>query len=169
MKLTFKIVNLHEFTTAMQALTAADGRQAMVKAEMAELQRMTESSFRSERYRPAPWPPLKASTVKMFSHARKREANKRKGRISPLIDNAVLVRSFIYEAGPDGSWLASDTDYAKYHQWGTRKMPARPFVPVTGDWGREQVPTPVAATNLLKASRTALRIAAQRAGLKTGR
>ena len=35
--------------------------------------------------------------------------------------------------------MTSDAPYAKYHQLGTKKMPARPFVPALGPPGQEQL------------------------------
>lgn len=51
------------------------------------------------------------------------------GTVSPLIDTGRLWHSVTSQ----GAAVTSDAPYAKYHQLGTKKMPARPFVPVKPD------------------------------------
>ena len=51
------------------------------------------------------------------------------GTVSPLIDTGRLWHSVTSQ----GAAVTSAAPYAKYHQLGTKKMPARPFVPVKPD------------------------------------
>ena len=64
----------------------------------------------------------------------------------------------------EGAELHNTQEYAPYHQWGTKKMPARPFVPVTGKYGAEQEPTEVAEKRMQRAGEAAWRKSAKEAG-----
>ncbi len=60
-------------------------------------------------------------------------ARKKKGRTSPLIDTGALFRSIrVAEPQGDSVEITSDRPYATYHQFGTTRMPARPFIPAIG-------------------------------------
>ena len=50
------------------------------------------------------------------------------------------------------------------NQWGTKKMPARPFVPVTGEYGGELTPTAKAEKRMRRAGEAAWRDKAREAG-----
>ncbi len=72
-------------------------------------------AFRESKLRPSPWAPRKDKTSKH----------------PLLIKSGLLWRSFRSRVtGPDTVTVGSDREYAKYHQLGTKKMPARPFYPV---------------------------------------
>ena len=51
------------------------------------------------------------------------------GSVSPLIDTGRLWQSVTSQ----GAAVTSDAPYAAFHQFGTKKMPARPFVPAKSD------------------------------------
>jgi phage gpG-like protein len=95
----------------------------VLRAAGAALAAASTRTFREPDFRPAPWAPLKPETLK-----------RKKGRGGILIDNALLWRS-ILAAEPSGNEVEVGTDrtYALFHQFGTRRMPARPFIPVQGD------------------------------------
>lgn len=54
----------------------------------------------------------------------------RSGRVrgSILVDTGLLLRSITHEAARDSVIVGSGMLYARYHQEGTAKMPARPFL-----------------------------------------
>jgi HK97 gp10 family phage protein len=65
------------------------------------------------------WPPLKPETI-----ARKMTGD------SPLLETGALRDSITHNVDPSGKEAAvgTDLDYAKYLEFGTSKMPARPFL-----------------------------------------
>ena len=72
-------------------------------------------AFTDASLRPSPWAPRKD----------------KKSTHPLLIKNGHLWKSFRSRVtGPDTVTVGSDREYAKYHQLGTKKMPARPFYPV---------------------------------------
>lgn len=99
------------------------GRAKVLKAGGHAIAAMATRAFRDESLRPSPWLPLAKKTL----------AKKAAGRTSPLIDTGALFRS-IRVAQPEGDSveIASDRPYATYHQFGTTRMPARPFIPAIG-------------------------------------
>jgi len=95
--------------------------------------------------RPAPWAKLNFSTLVGWISGRKTAWTK-KGRMSKsgkeawrgrkiLTRTGRLRRSFTYRAFANRVDLQTNVKYALFHQLGTRKMPARPFLLVqTEDW-----------------------------------
>lgn len=166
MQITLEFKDAAKLEVALKAVVCDAARQSVAHAAATELKRMTEQNFRSETYRAAAWPPLAKSTAGGMSAPRKRAAKKRKGGAAkPLIDTATLMRSFSVERGVEGAALITTQDYANYHQFGTVKMPARPIVPVTGEYGGEATPTPKAEKALQRAANAALRVVIAKAGL----
>ncbi|MGI5868672.1 MAG: hypothetical protein ACOX9C_04400 [Kiritimatiellia bacterium] len=171
MSVSFEFSGGEEFNRALRALGSDAAMRAVAMEAAEELKIMTELSFNSASMRPAEWLPLSGATEAGLSKARKRAAKKR-GAAKPLIDTGTLMKSFsIEDAGPDGATLASDTaankgrQYAAYHQHGTKKMPARPFVPAVGGYNEVAKPTDKARRRLETAMKRALAAAARRAGL----
>ena len=71
-------------------------------------------AFRTPSFRPSPWAPRKGG-----------------GRHPLLIRSGALRQSVFWKfSGDDAVVVGSDRKYAAYHQHGTKRMPARPFVPV---------------------------------------
>ena len=172
MKLTLKIEGLDKLQAALGKVASEAARKSMVDAAAQVLRQMSEQNFRSEKNRPAPWPALAQSTVRGLSKKRKKGAAKRTGGARPLIDTGTLMRSLrIENVTGEGADLVSDRDYAGYHQFGSVKRanhpPARPFVPVTGEYGGDLTPTPSAEKRMLRAAEDALKAAAKAAGFKT--
>lgn len=102
------------------------GRALVLKAGGHAVAAMATRSFRDPSLRPTPWPELSPKTLK----------KKAKGRTTILIDTGTLFRSVRVNA-PDGDSveIVSDRFYATFHQFGTKKMPSRPFIPATGGEG----------------------------------
>ena len=94
-------------------------RKKVLAAGGTVLARDTRLTWKEPGRRPAPWAPLAEKTVK------------RKGHDKLLYDTGKL-RDSIRMSPPTPSQVEIDTDtpYAIYHQRGTGKMPARPFIPV---------------------------------------
>lgn len=87
-------------------------------------------AFRTPQMRPSPWAPRKPSyTVTV---------NKKTGRKAKKIDDhPLLIKSGSLRQsigwklrGGDSVVVGTDKQYAGYHQFGTKHMPARPFMPV---------------------------------------
>lgn len=122
-------INTHKMEADLRHLLGkvqGPGRALILKAGGHAVASISTRAFRDESLRPAPWLPVKPATQK----------RKKKGRTSTLIDEVKLFRS-IRANNPAGETveIVSDRFYASFHQFGTKKMPARPFVPATGGAG----------------------------------
>ena len=74
----------------------------------------TTEAFRNPNYRPSPWAPRKDT----------------KATHPLLIKSGDLRRNFrSVVTGPDTVVVGTKVKYAGYHQFGTKRMPARPFFP----------------------------------------
>ena len=87
-------------------------------------------AFRTPSFRPSPWAPRKPVYTVTVNKKTKKKTRK-------LDDHPLLIRSgalrqsvFWKFSGDDAVVVGSDRKYAAYHQHGTKRMPARPFVPV---------------------------------------
>ena len=83
----------------------------------------TVKHFQIEEGPAGKWAPLKASTV----------ARKRGGAGQILTDTGRLRGSVMSIVGSDMVEIGTNVHYGKYHQGGTRRMVARPFVGLTAD------------------------------------
>lgn len=83
------------------------------------MEEMSRDSFRNESVRPKEWEELAASTLAA-----------KKGRGGLLIDSSDLVHSFETVLGSNQAEVGTNVFYAPFHQTGTKKMPARPFMPL---------------------------------------
>ena len=94
---------------------AAAKRRALA-AIGTEVTSRTTLAFRTASMRPAPWAPRKPS--------------KRDDGHPLLIRSGGLQKNFRSEVtGHDTVVVGTMVEYARYHQFGTKKMPARPFFP----------------------------------------
>jgi len=99
------------------------GRARVLEAGAAAVVAEGTRAFRDASARPAAWPELAASTLK-----------KKAGKGNLLIDTGALVQSIV--AGPASDErveVGTDRPYAPFLQSGTKKMPARPFMPWTDE------------------------------------
>ena len=71
------------------------------------------------------WKPLAESTI------RRRKKHHKRGQMKILQDTGELRRSIAYEAGNNSVKVGSILKYARTHQFGRGKIPARPFLGVT--------------------------------------
>lgn len=69
------------------------------------------------------WQPLKAATIK----------RRRQGSSKPLIDTGTLRGSLTAVAGASAILVGTNVPYAGFHQFGTVRVPARPYLPFTAD------------------------------------
>ena len=92
-------------------------KQQALKAIGAEVKSQAERSFRHPQYRASPWAPRKES---------KRDDG------HPLLIKSGALRQSIGSKieGTDTVVVGTDRKYARYHQTGTKNMPARPVFPV---------------------------------------
>lgn len=73
-----------------------------------------QQAFRTSAFRPAPWAPRKD----------------KKAKHPLLIRSGNLRQSITWRwNGDDAVVVGSPAKYARYHQFGTKRMPARPFFP----------------------------------------
>ena len=195
--ISWGVSGLKEVEDKLKRLGSDDTRRRANLAGARVLVSMATQAFRVPSMRPAPWPPLAASTLgragasskgakearaksaewhakavkiaengaalkgrKLESALRRAEAASKKAREwkgkakaaaakaaenrQPLYDTGALSQSMTLKIGAGKAGVASDRPYAAYHQYGTKKMPARPFVPALGSPGSEQL-TPRAA------------------------
>ena len=70
------------------------------------------------------WKPLAEST-------KRRKKRHKRGQMKILHDTGALRRSIAYEAGNNSVKVGSVLKYARTHQFGRGKIPARPFLGVT--------------------------------------
>jgi phage gpG-like protein len=102
--------------------------------------------------RPEKWAPLKPSSIRARAYrhrrgssARAKRARKKAievmmaGNIRPLIDTGTLMRSVTARTPTAGSIrkltktelvIGTNVEYAPYHQYGTKYIPARPFLQI---------------------------------------
>jgi len=83
------------------------------------------AAWRDESMRPVPWRPLKPATV---------ERKEKAGKTAMLIFERHMQQSLrVGVPSGDKIEVGSDAFYAPFHQFGTAKMPARPFIPMKND------------------------------------
>lgn len=87
-------------------------------------------AFRTPKLRPSPWAPRKPSYIVTVNKKTKKKTRKLDDH--PLLIKSGVLRQSINWKLEDGDTVVIGTDkkYAGYHQLGTKKMPARPFMPV---------------------------------------
>lgn len=123
--ITIKINN-HKFEADLRRLAnkvQGPGRAQILKAGGVAIASSATRAFRDAGLRPAPWPPVKPATLKA----------KKKGRTTVLVDTGALMRSIrVNQPVGDRVEIVTDRFYATFHQFGTARMPARPFIPATG-------------------------------------
>ena len=111
-------------TPALKAkLAKIKNKAPVLKAAGAALAGIAVGAFRDASLRPAEW------------DEKVTDATLRKpGRSGLLLDRKNLWQSILAKAPEtDGVEVVTNAEYGIYHQFGTRKMPARPFFPVVGD------------------------------------
>lgn len=111
-------VDTSKFDRMMSDFPAALARakKSALEAIGAEVKSQAERAFKHPHYRPSPWAPRKS------------------GGTWPLLvkhPNGGLRASIESKLdGDDTVVVGTDKEYAGYHQFGTKHMPARPFMPI---------------------------------------
>lgn len=76
-----------------------------------------------------PWAPLTTAYL---------EQKRRKNKILKILQReGDLIRTIVYNAEKDFVEVGTNRDYGEYHQFGTSKMPARPYLGVNPEDERE--------------------------------
>lgn len=105
---------------AMMRRTTDLGPAMKVGAE--SVNRLLKTSFQESRTPTGTsWKPLDPETVK----------RRRKQSSKPLIDTGVLRNSTYARGGARTIYFGTNIGYAGFQQFGTRRIPARPFMPIT--------------------------------------
>lgn len=113
---------------------------------------LTKRAFNDASLRPLPWPPLKNASPK-GKRAKSTGRFVKTGAHAPLKKSGALWQSpRITEIGTNFVKFGTDRPYAKYHQFGTKHIPARPFFPFDAS-GKM---TPTALQKVEAAARKAL-------------
>ncbi|MBR1836834.1 MAG: hypothetical protein IJ783_06060 [Kiritimatiellae bacterium] len=199
MAISYGIMGLKEVEDTLRRLGSADTRRRANLAGARVLVSDTMQAFTQPAFRPAPWPPLAASTLgragasskgakearakakewhgkatalaaagaglsgkkleanlkksaaaakkaKEWKAKAKTAASKAAGSRQPLMDTKHLYQSISLKADTEKAGVTSDAKakksdfpYAVVHQYGSRTVPARPFIPVKGSPGNEQL------------------------------
>lgn len=167
-----RLTGVREMEAKLMAVAdSREVRSAMAAAGAKVLASMATDAFRNEKLRPAPWPPLAASTLarvgskaaanRKTAKARARAKAKAAADRKPLYDSGALSQSMRPVSSGETFGVASDRPYAVFHQYGTKKMPARPFIPAPGDPGAEKL-TPAAEKAVAEAAQAAFDAALRR-------
>ena len=147
LEINIKTDQLHELEAYVGSLQGVD-LSPISKAAADFVVDSGTDAFTDESLRPSPWAPLS----KKYEQKLRRDWSKKTSQIKSrklresavfehqlLIDSEALHQSLSAKEGEkaaDGSYVsrvASDREYAAYHQFGTSKMPARPFLPIDAD------------------------------------
>jgi phage gpG-like protein len=108
----------------LKRLRAAQNPRPVLQAAGLVVEARAKRAFDEPALRPASWRALKAATLR---------AKARKNLSTAILKaNGVLWRSIrITTLTNTIVRIGSDRFYAKFHQLGTKRMPARPFLPFT--------------------------------------
>ena len=104
---------------ALEGVIAKIDRRKILDAAGAALAEIATRSFREADKRPSAWAPLAASTLK-----------KKQGKGNVLIDTGFLVHGIVAQNNTgEAINVTTGASYAAHLQYGTKHMPARPFMP----------------------------------------
>lgn len=108
-----------------QKLEKVRDKRPLLQAGGTMLWQCSLDSWRNETMRLAPWPELAPATV---------AAKEAAGKTAMLFFEGHMKQSLRVGA-PSGDTIeiGSDAFYAPFHQFGTARMPARPFIPMMGN------------------------------------
>ena len=127
-------IDLTPLKAMHEVVKSSEFRREVARAGAQEAVQQVEMAFRTGgAHYGDPWAPRSTSTAKALS-ARKRKKNGKLGKARTpkplLVDTGTLRKSFFVEdAGGDAFSVATPVPYAKYHEYSTSKMPARPVMP----------------------------------------
>ncbi len=105
-----------------RALKAAQNPQPALEAAAAVIVEHAKRAFIEPGLRPVTWPALAASTIRAKQRAHK--------SLGMLIREGHLIRTpRIIQSSRRRVLVGSNLFYARFHQLGTKRIPARPFWP----------------------------------------
>jgi len=108
--------------------TRAINLSAVLAPLAQDLRTLIDNSFQQSRSPGGDdWRPLSPRTI-----ARRRHGSGSGPRAKPLIDTGRLRNSLQVVAQPRSIQFGTSVEYAGPQQFGTKTIPARPFLPVTG-------------------------------------
>lgn len=76
---------------------------------------------------------FETATAPDGSHWEVLKSPRRRGGDKPLSDTGVLKGSIRYVLGNNSVTIGTDTEYSIFHQFGTKHIPARPFLGVSDE------------------------------------
>lgn len=128
-------IDLTPLKVAQEVVKSIEFRREVSRAGAQAAVQQVDLAFRTGgSHYGDPWEPRSTSTAKALS-ARKRKKNGKLGKARTpkplLVDTGTLRKSFfVSHAGGDAFSVATPVPYAKYHEYSTSKMPARPVMPI---------------------------------------
>lgn len=119
MQVTVRVSGLSEVASRLDAFAAGAWKQGLLALVGGIVQRQTTTRIRSEKTAPSgdPWASYAASTL----------ARKKKGD-GLLVVSGRLMGSISASVAGDTAIIGTNVFYGAFHQEGTPKMPARPFL-----------------------------------------
>ncbi len=100
-----------------------------MKQIASELYAGVMKNFKEQGTGKAKWAPFSARTLYAKAH------RKHKKTFNPTLlqDTGFLKNSIYPKSGKDYAYVSTNVPYAKFHQFGTKKIPARPFLVIRDD------------------------------------
>ena len=105
--------------------------QPVYEAAALAIASLTQRSFVDASVRAVPWIPLDPSTIKGKRRATFKSAILRR--------SGLLFKSWLATASDAEGTVATDRPYAVFHQFGTRRLPMRPMLPIIGSASAPQL------------------------------
>jgi phage virion morphogenesis protein len=127
MATAIKITGVDEALRKIDAAHARlDDMTPILRVVAEDLKTLIDDSFDQSRSPSGVgFAPLKSATVK----------RRRGGSSKPLVDTGTLRNSVSVRTTPKSVMFGTNTPYAGFHQMGTARVVARPFLPVEGGSG----------------------------------
>lgn len=128
-------IDLSPLKAKLKVVESAAFKRSVARSAAQAALGQVEKAFRTEgAHYGEPWVPRAESTIKTLT-ARKRKKNGKLGNARKpkklLVSSGTLRKSFYVEdSGADSFSIATPVRYAKYHEYGTQKMPSRPVMPI---------------------------------------
>lgn len=121
-KVNFRVSSNSITSDLRRALRSAQNAEPALRAAASVVMESAKRAFRESELRPTAWQQLAAKTI---------EAKKRAGKSTAmLIRDAHLIRTpRIVMSDKRRAIVGSNLFYARFHQLGTARIPARPFWP----------------------------------------
>lgn len=130
---------------ALARRMSSDGRRQVHEAMGLVVKSRTERTWGDPSMRPSTWAPLKPSTARQ---------KQRQGKASGILQrNQILMRAWSLVSDSQRAVVGTAQFYAKFHQSGTKTIPARPMLPFSANGEM----TPEAKAQVQRAAELAIR------------